>query len=153
MERRGNEANVHFAVDRESLRAALIYRGEEWTHYLDLRTGDVRRSRFAGFREDGDELSDEEVEVGIDQGYLVQVDPVPCPEEYAWMIDFVCSLSDTGVRSKLAAALKRRRPLIAFREALVAEPVVRTRWRDFRVRCLDRVVDEWLERHGIKLRH
>ena len=145
MERRGNRVGMHFAVDWEALRAALVCRGEEWTYYLDPRTGDIRRSRFAGFREEGDELSGDEVSADLEDGYLAPIEPLPYLEEYRWMVE-ACASLPVASRERLAAALRRPRPLRTFQESLVGSPFALRTWRAVRRRSLGLVAAEWVAR-------
>lgn len=140
---------MQMKVDLEALGAALLSRGAEWSYYLDLRSGDIRCARGPGFREEGDEWSEEEVDLGVSKGFLVPVEPLPYQVEYDWMLEFVASLS--GCRAeRLGAALRSRRPLWMFREALVGEPRASEQWRASRGRHVAAAAAAWLARRGLR---
>lgn len=137
-------------INWRELETALTWSGDEWSNYLDLRTGEVRRSRPGAFREEGDEWSEEEVDLGLAEGVLLPIEPLLPPIERGWMESFTASLRDLHLRGRLEAALRSRRPLRRFQEALVSDRETRERWSAFRGDRIREAAREWLTRRDVE---
>ena len=80
-------------IDWDDLELAFTMHSEEQSSYLDLKTGKVELAandltgRDAG-------LSEEEVETGFAEGYLVPIEPPSSSDEYQWMVEFTETVAD-----------------------------------------------------------
>lgn len=135
-------------VNWDDLEMALTDHGDEWSYYLDLRTGEVRIVRIDAFEEEED-LSDEDVDAGVATGDLLTVEPLPSSVEYAWMAEFAASLSDPRLRELLQVALNGRGAFRRFKDVLLDHGPERARWFAFRDERLRDAMREWLADHGL----
>lgn len=134
-------------VDWEELEWALTDHGGETSHYLDLGTGMIELSQEFG--SDGDGLSEDEVEEGIDDGRLIYIEPLPSSVEYRWMEEFAGSMKDESLRKQLAVALDGRGSFRRFKDVLGPHASERERWFAFRWERLVREMREWLADNDI----
>jgi len=145
-------ARRRVSINWDDLEMALTWRSDEWESYLDLRTGEVRRRQAFALRDEleDDELSVDEVENGLAEGHLVHIEPPPSSVEYGWMTEFVSSVSDEGLRDRLAVVLDGRGAFRRFKNVLADHPAERERWFAFRDERLRSAAREWLAEHGIE---
>jgi hypothetical protein len=136
-------------IDWDFLEVALTSRVGEATSLLDLRTGEVHLCRL-GSEPDDYELSEEEADAGLAEGYLVRVDPLDSSREWGWMADFTASIGDPRIRDDLDAAFRGRRPFRRFKDVLAAHPREREQWGRFRDARVREALLEWLADHEIE---
>lgn len=129
----------------------------EWACYLDLRTGKVHVVSTASVGTDSDVPSDEEeglseeaIDAGLAEGWLLPIEPVESSEEYEWMVQFAGSVDDTRLRGFLEVALDGRGAFRRFKDVLARRPKERERWFAFRDECLRKAMQEWLTVHEIE---
>jgi hypothetical protein len=137
-------------IDWDDLEIALTTQMDEWASYLDLRTGKVQMVHLDPFRDEDDELSEEEVEAGLAEGYLVHIDPLPSSVEYGWMAEFAASVIDLRLQELLQVALDGRGAFGRFKRVLADHPVERARWLALRDQRLREAMQEWLADHDIE---
>lgn len=139
-------------VNWDDLEMALTWRSDELEYFLDLRTGEVRQSRLvavAGDAQDS-ELSENEADAGLAEGYLVRIEPLESSVEYGWMAEFATSVTDRRLRDRLEVALDGRGAFRRFKEVLAGDPAERERWFRFRDARVREAMCEWLADKGIE---
>jgi hypothetical protein len=137
-------------VDWDDLEMALTANSDEWSCYLDVRTGEVQMVPADRFGAGGDWPSEEEIDAGLEAGYLVHIEPLGSSVEYGWMAEFAGTVADARLRDLLEVALDGRGAFRRFKDVLHGHPAERDRWfafRDARVRAAAR---EWLAENGIE---
>lgn len=138
-------------IDWADLEIAFVSRMDEWGSYLDLRTGKVRFVPSSSFELGEDTLSEEEVlseeaiDTGLAEGWLLPIEPVDSSEEYDWMAQFARTIDDPPLRELLEVALDGRG---AFRRFNL--PKERERWFAFHDECLRKAMLDWLTAHEIE---
>ena len=137
-------------IDWDDLEIALTTHMDEWASYLDLRTGKVRMVHLYPFRDEDDELSEDEVEAGLAKPYLVRIDPLPSSVEYRWMVQFAASVTDPHLGDLLEVALHGRGAFGRFKRVLADHPAERARWFTLRDQRLRGAIQEWLADHDIE---
>jgi hypothetical protein len=153
-------------VDWEDLEMALTWHGGEWTSYLDLRTGHVVQSSvdFGGdldeegdLAEGGEEcpaeggpISERMAQAGLDEGYLVPIDPLASSVEYGRMEEFVETVTELRLKGRLEASLGGRGAFRRFKDSLIDYPQERARWFAFRWERMIEVMREWLADNDIE---
>lgn len=137
------------AIDWDDLEIALTMHMEEASNYLDLRTGKVELAANEILGDDVG-LSEEEVETGFTEGYLVYIEPLSSSVEYRWMVDFAETVADRRLREMLELALNGRGAFRRFKDGLSDYPAERERWFAFRDGRLSQAMDEWLTDHDIE---
>lgn len=136
-------------IDWDELEIALTMNMGEVSNYLDLRTGKVElaANEFLG---DGVGLSEEEVQTGFIEGYLIHIEPLSSSLEYGWMVEFAETVADRLLREKVVMALDGRGAFRRFKDVLADYPAEREHWFGFRDECLRQAMDEWLADHDIE---
>ena len=144
-------------IDWNDLEMAFVSRMDEWTCYLDLRTGKVHVVSTSSLELGDDALGDEEealseeaIDAGLAQGWLLSIEPVESPEEYRWMVEFTASAGDPRLRELLEVALDGRGAFRRFKDVLAKWPQQRVRWFAFHDECLRNAMQEWLAAHEIE---
>jgi uncharacterized protein UPF0158 len=136
-------------VDWDDLEIALTFQSDEARNFLDLRTGKVELAANDFIGADAG-LSEEEVETGFAEGYLILVEPLSSQTEYRWMADFVETVTNRRLREMLDLALDGRGSFRRFKVVLSDHPVERERWFAFRQQRLDQEMKEWLAENDIE---
>lgn len=117
--------------------------GTEMQHFFDRQTGEV----LTVF-EDMDEEDAERLDADPDRFLLIE--PVPSYVGYEVMSDFVDTLPEGKVRRELARALQQRRPFRRFKDVLLNYPAVREEWFRFHEQAFMKIIQEWLDDHGVE---
>ena len=138
-------------VGWDDLELALTWHREEVVSLLDLRTGAVRHCRLSRFADEVEdfELSEDEVDAGEAECYLVRIEPLESSVEYGWMAEFVASVEDSRLRDRLEIALKGRGAFRQFKDGLAQSPATRERWFRFRDERVREAMLDWLADHDI----
>jgi NOL1/NOP2/fmu family ribosome biogenesis protein len=136
-------------IDWDFFELAFTMNSDEVKNCLDLRTGKVE---LAANEVTGTDigLSEEEIETGFSEGYLVRVDPVSSQTEYRWMARFADTVADHRLRKMLELALNGGGAFRRFKMALADHPAERERWFAFHQDCLDEEMKEWLAGNDIE---
>jgi hypothetical protein len=144
-------------IDWNDLEMAFVSRMDEWACYLDLRTGKVHVASTSSLELGEDALSDEEealseeaIDAGLAQGWLLSIEPVDSSEEYRWMVEFAASVGDLRLRELLEVALDGRGAFRRFKDVLAKWPQERARWFAFHDECLRKAMQEWFAAHEIE---
>lgn len=96
-------------MDWDDLELALTSPRDECAWYLDIKTGAVRLSLAASaFGDEVNELSEDQIKVGLDAGDLIEIEPLRPAMEYAWMTAFAVLVSDVVLRERLTEVLDGR---------------------------------------------
>lgn len=142
-------------IDWFDLETAFEAHLDDSASYLDLRTGKVHFVSTSSFDDvapgDREEvLSEEAVDAGVAEGWLVPVDSLDSHEEYDWMVQFASSADAPRLRELLEVALHGRGAFRRFKDVLARWPKERERWFVFRDQCLRDAMQEWLTAHEIE---
>lgn len=139
-------------VNWDDLEMALTWRSDELEYFLDLRSGEVRQYRLSAFAGDAQdfELSEDEADAGLAEGYLVRIEPLESSVEYGWMAEFTASVTNARLRDRLEVALGGRGVFRQFKDVLVGDPAERERWFRFRDGRVREAMREWLEDNDIE---
>ncbi|MGH7390869.1 MAG: UPF0158 family protein [Candidatus Rokuibacteriota bacterium] len=135
-------------IDWADLEMALTWRSDEYDYYLDVRTGKVLTHAMWGDGEDGD-LSEEQVDEGLAEARLVEVERLPSSAEYGWMVEFAASVQNAHLRELLDVALRGRGAFRRFKDVLAEYPAERERWFRFHDERVREAIREWLADHDI----
>ncbi len=138
------------AVNWDDLEMALTGNAEEWTCYLDVRSGEVQMVPVGGTGDDDAWLSEEELDAGLEGGHLIHVEPLGSRIEYGWMEEFAETVGDARLRDRLSVALDGRGAFRRFKNVLLDAPDERERWFAFRDARLRAAAREWLAEHRIE---
>ena len=136
-------------IDWDDLEIALTMHSDEQTSYLDLRTGKVELGANEVIGSDVG-LSEEEVETGFTEGYLIRVEPLSSQIEYRWMAAFAETVADRRLREMLDLALDGRGAFRRFKAVLSDYPVERERWFAYHQECLHQEMKDWLLENDIE---
>lgn len=136
-------------IDWADLEMALTWRSDEHDYYLDVRTGKVLVHAIWGDGEDG-ELSGQQVDEGLAEGWLVEVERLPSPVEYGWMVEFAASVQSPHLRELLDVALRGRGVFRRFKDVLAGYPRERERWFAFHDERVREAMLEWLADRDIE---
>ena len=136
-------------LDWDDLELALTIHTEETSSYLNLRTGKVELAANDIIGHDAG-LSEEEVEAGFIEGYLVSIEPLSASDEYRWMVEFADTVADRRLCEMLEVALDGRGAFRRFKDVLSKSPTERERWFAFHDGRLRDAIDEWLADHDIE---
>jgi hypothetical protein len=118
--------------------------GTELQHVFDRQTGEV-----LPFLEDAKEEEDIERLEADPERYLLN-QPVPSSVGYNIMSDFTATLSDGKVLRELERALQQRHPFRRFKDVLLDYPAVREDWFRFHEQAFMKIIQEWLDDHGVE---
>lgn len=152
-------------IDFEALARAMAKQGsDEYDYYLDTTTGRVMRiaTEVWNALEEGEtiagslnawqqeELHEAQAVFSDTQGRYL-----PIPEGMAWdieevMPDFVESVRDADLRSKLSSAMASRNAARRFRDILVHYPDEQQRWLALQQQSQRAHAAQWLEDEGIE---
>jgi len=138
------------AVSWDDLEMALTANAEEWTCYLDARSGEVQMVPVGRMDDDDASLSEEELDAGLEAGHLIHVEPLGSRIEYGWMEEFAGTVGDARLHDRLEIALDGRGAFRRFKNVLHDAPDERERWFAFRDDRLRAAAREWLAGHGIE---
>jgi hypothetical protein len=134
----------------DDLEMALTANEDEWTCYLDVRTGEVQMVAIDRLAIDDVGPTVEEIDAGLDAGCLIAIEPIGSSAEYGWMAEFAASVTNARLRDRLEVALDGRGAFRRFKNVLFDAPAERERWFAFRDRRLRAAAREWLADQGIE---
>ena len=136
-------------VDWAALETALTSNPGEWTCHLDVRSGEVQMVPVDRLGEGDDWPSEEQIDMGLEAGHLIHIEPLGSRVEYGWMAEFVATVDDARLRDGLEVALDGRGAFRRFKNVLFDDPAERERWFAFRGERLRAAAREWLDDLGI----
>lgn len=136
-------------VNWDDLEMALTANADEWTCYLDVRSGEVQMVPVDRFGDD-DWPSEEEIDAGLEGGHLIHVEPLGSSVEYGWMAEFAASVGDARLRDRLGVALDGHGAFRRFKNVLLDHAAERERWFAFRDERVRGAAREWLAEQGIE---
>lgn len=113
---------------------------DETAYYLDLKTGKIL---FVTEYGDIDNLK-EKIE-NDSTGRYVYIKPIPSPEGYRQMEDFIDTITDKNLQEKLEIAISGKGAFLRFKDVLISCPEERQRWFDFHEKAMREYVTEWVE--------
>jgi hypothetical protein len=116
----------------------------ELQHFFDRQTGEV----LTVF-EDMDEEDAKQLDADPDRYLLIE--PVPSSVGYEVMSDFGDTLPEGKVSRELARALQQRHPFRRFKDVLLDYPAVREDWFRFHEQAFMKIIQEWLDDHGVEV--
>jgi hypothetical protein len=126
----------------------LIMAFEDWSpdmqHFFDRYTGEV----LTVFTDEMDKEDEERLEAAPDRYLLIE--PVPSWRGFDFMSDFVETLPHSKARRELARALQQRHPFRRFKDVLLNYPSLREDWFRFHEQAFIKIIQEWLEDHGVE---
>jgi len=118
--------------------------GTDLQHFFDRQTGEV----LSLLEEDMDEEDAERLDADPDRYLLIE--PVPSSVGYKVMSDFVDTLPEGKVPRELARALRQKHPFRRFKDVLLNYPSVREDWFRFHEQAFMKIIQEWLDNHGVE---
>ena len=152
-------------VDFEALATAMTNQGsDEYDYYLDTTTGRVMRiatevwnaledgrtiaGSLAGWQQE--ELREAHAVFGDTQNRYLPIPERPVWEVEELMTDFVDSLSDSDLQTRLTNATKGRNVLRRFNDILAHHPEEQQRWATIQQARDREYITEWLQDEGIE---
>jgi hypothetical protein len=141
-----NTANTEtrkLEISWEALEDAFENNAPEVHSYLHLSTGEVLRVV--------DGVADPAMHqrIASDTNYQ-RIDPVSSREQYRWMERFIATVTEPDLRGRLVAAIDGKGAFRRFKDVLMAYPVERERWFEFRTERLRSCMESWLLAHKIE---
>ncbi len=118
--------------------------GTELQHFFDRQTGEV----LSLLEEDMDEEDRERLDADPERYLLIE--PVPSSVGYGIMSDFVAILPEGKIPRELERALQQRHPFRRFKDVLLNYPAVREAWLLFHEQAFMKIINEWLDDHGVE---
>ena len=118
--------------------------GTDLRHFVDRQTGEV----LSLLEEDMDEEDLERLDAEPDRYLLIE--PVPSWVSYEVMSDFVETLPEGKARRELVRALQQRHPFRRFKDVLLNYPAVREDWFRFHEQSFVKIIQAWLDDHGVE---
>jgi uncharacterized protein UPF0158 len=146
----GSEPPRRVPVDWDDLEMALTTNADEFSCYLDLRSGTIQMLPVDRFGADDAWPAEDEIDAGLTAGHLIDVEPLESSVEYSWMAEFASSVCHPRLRNELDVALDGRGAFRRFKRVLSGHPAERERWFGFRDQRLHETAREWLADHGIE---
>lgn len=142
-EKNASESIRKLEISWEALEDAFENNAPEVHSYLHLSTGEVLRVV--------DGVADPAMHqrIASDPNYQ-RVDPVSSREQYRWMERFIATVTEPDLRGRLVAAIDGKGAFRRFKDVLMAYPVERERWFEFRTERLRSCMDAWLLAHKIE---
>jgi hypothetical protein len=134
---------TRLTIRADELIMAFEYHGSDLQHFFDRQTGEV----LTGF-EDMDEEDKEPLDADPDRYLLIE--PVPSWVGYEVMSDFVETLPEGKARRESARALQQKHPFRRFKDVLLNYPTVLEEWFRFHEQAFMKIIQEWLEDHGVE---
>lgn len=92
----------------------------------------------------------DQVEKGFGERYIT-VPQLPSSEGFNDMVDFIDTLSNPYLKTKLERALQGKGVFRRFKDVLLEYPIERQRWFDFKDERQRERILEWLDEEGIEL--
>lgn len=131
-------------IRADELIMAFEDQNSEMQHFFDRQTGEV----IAVFAEEMDEEDAQRLEADPDRYLLIE--PVPSGTGFDIMSDFVDTLPEGKVQRELDRALRQNRPFRRFKDVLLNYPSVQEDWFRFHEQAFIKIIQEWLEDHGVE---
>lgn len=127
----------------EALEDAFENNAPEVHSYLHMATGEVIRV-VDGIADPGTHAR-----ISTDATYL-RIDPVSSREQYRWMERFIAIVEEGPLRQKLLQSIDGKGAFRRFKDVLMAFPVDRERWFQFRSERLRACMEAWLDAQGVE---
>ena len=152
-------------IDFEALARAMARQGsDEYDYYLDTQSGRVMRISTDVWNalEEGETIAGslnawQQAELHEAQAVFsdTQGRYVPIPEDPEWkveeiMSDFVDTVHDTDLRSKLTSAMEGRNAVRRFKDILTHYPDEQQRWAALQYQSQQEHAARWLQDEGIE---
>ena len=134
------------SVDLEMLTNALDDHSDEHQWCLDLELGEVI------FVSDIAPEEDDELSTAMDENpkRFRFIDPLPSPQAFQVMAEFVESLKDEKASKALFRALNGPRPFRNFKDAQLSFPAIRDEWFSYHDKRYRDFAIAWLQEEGIE---
>lgn len=107
--------------------------------FLDRSTGEVLTVQE---ELPGAQASLQRISEGGDQ--FLRIDPVSSRDQHRWMVRFIATVEDAGLRARLSAAVVQPGAFRVFKEVLQSVPAERDRWFAERKQQLRVHIERWL---------
>jgi len=144
---RGGDAARMLTIDLEELTWALNSRDPlgECSHWLNIESGTILSLI-------GPDANDEADEDPRDDDRRLFIEPIESSEAFRVTEDFVDQCGDDRLAQALGQALRQRKPLRRFKDALAVQPAQREAWFAFERQAMEAIARRWCEDHGISPR-
>ncbi len=131
-------------LDWQELESAFENNSSEISSYINLRTGEVRRI-VAGLETKEDTL----IRVGSVPDYLF-IEPINSKDQYRWMEEFIETVEEKDLKSKLRASIDGKGAFRRFKDVLFSYPEQKDAWFNKRSYEIRLHILSWLKTHKIK---
>lgn len=88
-------------------------------------------------------------EIAADAGRFIRIEPVPSREQHRWMVRYIATVEDAGLRARLNAAVTQAGAFRVFKDVLLTVPEERERWFAFRKLQLRETIERWICEHDV----
>jgi hypothetical protein len=127
-------------IDWDGLETAVERNSPNTESFLDTKKGQVLT-----IVEGDPEAAQLKKRVSENIEHFVRVEPASSREQYRWMERFVGSVTDEGLRKRLAIAIDGKGAFRRFKDVLLAYPAERERWFSYRADLLHWHIHTWLD--------
>ena len=131
-------------IRADELIMAFEDQSSEMQHFFDRETGEV----LTVFTEEMD--AEDAARLDADPERYLLIEPVASWVGFEIMGDFVETLPESKARRELARALEQKRPFRRFKDVLLNYPSVEEDWFRFHEQAFIKIIQEWLEDHGVE---
>lgn len=130
-------------VNWQDVEIAFERNVHELSSYIDKQTGDVH---FVMADEPDSEALARQIEDEPDR--YVEIEPASSKAQYSWMEQFVATLEDDYLKQRLQVAIDGKGAFRRFKDVLLAFPVARERWFNFKSAHLRYLIQQWFDDVG-----
>lgn len=131
-------------IDAEELAMALDDHGAvDW--FLDIKNGELLPVTV-----DSEELEGLRTRVEDDHERYMYISPIMPGESMRIIRDFIETVEDESVATRLFSVTEKSKPFRRFREALLSVPETREKWFEFHRQAMNELASEWLIESGVK---
>jgi len=88
-------------------------------------------------------------EIAADPARFIRIEPVPSRDQHRWMVRYIATVEDAGLRARLNAAVVQVGAFRVFKDVLLTAPEERDRWFAFRKQQLREMIERWISEHEV----
>jgi hypothetical protein len=141
----------HIPIILDDLIAAVEDHCSFSYYYLDRETGEVvfqSERHHQSEADDSPDLDDPFPAEGSLERFI-PVEPMESRRGHDIVKRFIASLDDAEMRSRLTAAISKRKFFRSFKDVLYEYPEIEKKWHDMHAKDIKKIIEEWLQYNHI----